>query len=86
MPRFGFLGGSRQRLYGKLAGKHNVHAIPDSGADRNVMDLQYAISNNFEITRRPGGQGTSSSRTARVARSTDKSKRNGHFYQGRRSH
>ena len=57
IPHFGFLGGSRQRLHGQLAGKHDVYAIPDSGADRNVMDLRYAISNSLHVSRRPGSQG-----------------------------
>ena len=56
IPHFGFLGGSRQRLHGQLAGKH-VYAIPDSGADMNVMSLQYAVSNGLHITHSYGDQG-----------------------------
>lgn len=46
---FAFLGETCQRLEGVLAGKYNVLAVPDSGAERNVMDLQYAIDHGFKI-------------------------------------
>ncbi len=35
-----FLDGGRQTLYGKV-GRYPVSAIPDTGAERNVMDLEY---------------------------------------------
>lgn len=46
---FAFLGETFQRLEGVLAGKYNVLAVPDSGAERNVMDMQYAIDHGFKI-------------------------------------
>ncbi|MCJ1248726.1 hypothetical protein MMC30_005945 [Trapelia coarctata] len=47
VSHFGFLGDSYQRLGGRIGGEHHVLAVPDSGAERNVMDLQYAIDNGF---------------------------------------
>ena len=35
-----FLDGGRQVLKGKV-GKYPVFAVPDTGAERNVMDLEY---------------------------------------------
>ena len=49
IPHFGFLGETYQRLQGTLAGKHPVLAIPDTGADKNVMSLQYAVNHGFEL-------------------------------------
>ena len=49
VPYFGFLGETCQRLQGTLADKHSVLAIPDTGADRNVMSLQYAVDHGFEL-------------------------------------
>ena len=46
---FNFLGETSQRLEGTLADTYNVLAVPDSGAERNVMDMQYAVSKNFHI-------------------------------------
>ena len=37
----GYLGNSQQILEGTLANKYLAYAIPDTGAERNVMDLQY---------------------------------------------
>jgi hypothetical protein len=36
--KFGFLGNTCQRLEGVLADKYPVLAVPDTGAERNVMD------------------------------------------------
>ena len=47
--RFGFLGESRQKLKGTLADEHNVLAVPDTGAERNVMNYDYALNNGFDI-------------------------------------
>lgn len=46
---FGYLGDESQRLHGTLADEYDVLAIPDTGAERNVMDLEYAIKMGFEI-------------------------------------
>ena len=49
VPHFGFLGETYQRLQGTLADEHSVLAIPDTGADKNVMSLKYAVDHGFEI-------------------------------------
>jgi len=36
--KFGFLGNKCHRLEGILGDKHEVLAVPDTGAERNVMD------------------------------------------------
>lgn len=48
-PHFGFLGETYQRLEGTVADAHPVLAIPDTGAERNVMSLHYAIENGLEL-------------------------------------
>ena len=53
VSRFGFLGESCQRLEGTIADKHQVFAIPDTGAERNVMSLQYAIEYGLELKLEP---------------------------------
>ena len=50
---FGFLGETCQRLQGTLADHHPVLAVPDSGAERNVMDLRYAMDKGFDIKSGP---------------------------------
>ena len=40
----GFLGNCRQFLEGTLADQYVAYAIPDTGAERNVMDLRYVSS------------------------------------------
>ena len=57
MSHFGFLGETYQRLEGTIADLHQVFAIPDTGADRNVMSLQYAIDNGLEIKTEPENRG-----------------------------
>lgn len=49
IPHFGFLGETSQRLEGILGDTHSVLAVPDTGADRNVMSLQYAVENGFTL-------------------------------------
>ena len=49
VPHFGFLGETYQRLQGTLADEHSVLAIPDTGADKNIMSLQYAVDHGFEL-------------------------------------
>ena len=49
IPCFGFLGETYQRMQGTLGDEHSVLAIPDTGADRNVMSLQYAVDHGFEL-------------------------------------
>ena len=49
VSQFSFLGETYQRLQGTLANKLSVLAIPDTGADRNVMSLQFAMKNGFEL-------------------------------------
>ncbi|KAG6997750.1 hypothetical protein G7Y79_00038g075090 [Physcia stellaris] len=46
---FAFLGETCQRLQGVLADEYDVLAVPDSGAERNVMDMQFAINRGFKI-------------------------------------
>ena len=41
---FEYLGNCQQFLKGKLAGRYESCAIPDTGAERNVMDLRYATT------------------------------------------
>ena len=53
LPSFAFLGETCQRLEGVMADDFDVLAVPDSGAERNVMDLRYAIDHGFSIGRRP---------------------------------
>ena len=53
ISHFSFLGETCQRLHGTLADEFSVLAIPDTGADRNVMSLQYALKNGLEIQRGP---------------------------------
>ena len=53
MPHFGFLGETYQWLQGTLAEEHSVLAIPDTGADRNIMSLQYAVDHGFELMTGP---------------------------------
>ena len=38
-----FLDGGRQTLFGEVGG-YPVFAIPDTGAERNVMDLEYVLT------------------------------------------
>lgn len=44
-----FLGGGTQRLKGIVGAHHPTLAVPDSGADRNVMDFGYAYYSCFSI-------------------------------------
>ena len=53
ISHFSFLGETYQRLHGTLADKLSVLAIPDTGADRNVMSLQYAVEHGLEIKTGP---------------------------------
>ena len=57
VSHFGFLGDTYQRLHGTIADTHQVSAIPDTGADRNVMSLQYAIDHGLEIKTGPEHRG-----------------------------
>ncbi|KAL9069729.1 MAG: hypothetical protein Q9161_005314 [Pseudevernia consocians] len=51
-----YLDGSRQTLDGKVGG-YQVLAIPDTGAERNVMDLGYAETRGFKISARQEDRG-----------------------------
>ena len=53
ISHFSFLGEICQRLGGTLADKFPVLAIPDTGADRNVMSLQFALEHGLEIKTGP---------------------------------
>lgn len=53
LPGMNFLGGGTQRLKGIVGSSHQTLAVPDSGADRNVMDLGYAQNHGFEIQTHP---------------------------------
>ena len=57
VSHFGFLGETYQRLEGTIADTHQVFAIPDTGADRNVMSLQYAIDHGLEVQSEPKNRG-----------------------------
>ena len=48
---FGYLGENSQRLRGKLADEYDVLAIPDTGAERNVMSLGYALAHGLAISK-----------------------------------
>ncbi len=50
---FGFLGQNSQRLQGTLARRHSVLAVPDSGAERNIIDMRYARDKGFNIQTGP---------------------------------
>ena len=52
-PTFASLGETYQRLKGTLANACDVLAVPDSGAERNVMSLQYAVDNGFHVETGP---------------------------------
>lgn len=54
---FSFLGESCQRLEGTIADRYQIFAIPDTGSERNVMSLQYAIDNGLEIKLEPKNRG-----------------------------
>ena len=49
IPHFGFLGETSQRLDGTLGETRSVLAVPDTGAERNVMSLQYAVDHGFRL-------------------------------------
>ena len=53
ISHFTFLGETCQRLHGTLADNLSVLAIPDTGADRNVMSLQYALEKGLEVKTGP---------------------------------
>ena len=44
-----FLGGTYERFGGAIGRFHYALAVPDTGADRNVMSLRYAIAKGLEI-------------------------------------
>ena len=48
---FGYLGEAYQRLSGTIGNNCTVLAIPDTGADGNIIDLQFAVDNNLPIKR-----------------------------------
>ncbi|KAL2056522.1 hypothetical protein ABVK25_002916 [Lepraria finkii] len=50
--RFNLLDNSRQLLEGKLAGGHAAFAVPDTGAEGDVMNLEYARKVGFHIKSR----------------------------------
>ncbi|KAL8632175.1 hypothetical protein Q9189_002085 [Teloschistes chrysophthalmus] len=49
IAQFCFLGETDQRLQGTLGDAHNVCAVPDTGAERNVIDRDYALEKGLEI-------------------------------------
>ena len=57
VSHFGFLGETYQRLEGTIADTHPVLAIPDTGADRNVMSLQYAVNHGLKVQTEPHNRG-----------------------------
>ena len=57
VSHFGFLGETYERLEGTIADAHHVLAVPDTGADRNVMSLQYAIDKGLEVKTEPQNRG-----------------------------
>ena len=48
---FGFLGETTERLKGTLGDERDVFAVPDTGAERNVMDTEYALRHGLQIQR-----------------------------------
>ena len=57
VSQFGFLGETCQRLQGTIADSYPVLAIPDTGADRNVMSLQYALDHGLQLQTEPENRG-----------------------------
>ena len=49
VPHFGFLDETYQRLDGTLAHKQSLSPISHTGADRNIMCLQYAVNQSFKL-------------------------------------
>lgn len=49
VPQFGFLDETYQPLDGTLADKQSLSPIPYTGADRNIMCLQYAVNQGFKL-------------------------------------
>ena len=41
VAQFSLLGNNQQLFKGTLADQHDTYALPDTGAERNVMDLEY---------------------------------------------
>ena len=50
---FGLLGNTCQRLRGRLGKWTNIAAVPDTGAEGNVMDWNYAVANGYKIMTGP---------------------------------
>lgn len=53
LSAFAFLGEGCQRLEGTLANVHDVLAVPDTGAERNVMSLQFVIDDFLYLAKGP---------------------------------
>ena len=53
VSHFSFLGETSKRLHGTMADKFSILDVPDTGADRNVMSLKYALENGLEIKAGP---------------------------------
>lgn len=49
MFHFSFLGNDCQLLKGKLADLYPAYALPDTGAERNVMDFNFALQHGLEV-------------------------------------
>ena len=54
---FGFAGSNSQRLRGSLNGNLSVLALADSGAERNVMDFDFALAHGLDIDDAPECRG-----------------------------
>ncbi|KAL8767036.1 MAG: hypothetical protein Q9209_006330 [Squamulea sp. 1 TL-2023] len=48
---FHFLGETCQKLQGTLADKHHVLAVPDTGAERNIINLDFAMKLGLQINK-----------------------------------
>ena len=51
--QFGFVGQDSQRLRGTLGNNLKVSALADTGAERNVMDLDFVLAQGFGIDTAP---------------------------------
>ena len=56
--QFGFRGSDSQWLRGRLGNGSAALALADSGAERNVMNYDFAVSQGFEIDYRPNCRGS----------------------------
>ena len=52
IAHMGFLNAEGNYFRGTIGRKNTVFAVPDTGAERNIMDLEYALRHGYEIRRK----------------------------------